>query len=81
MTQLKQKIAKNGLRVLFNGSLAASGATVVGHFPWFFTFNALNEAVRRSFDGVLLANWFTACSRGAVRAATFCCCMYRMCFV
>ena len=45
MTHLKQKIAKNGMRVLFNGSLAASGATIVGHFPWFFTFNALNEAV------------------------------------
>jgi hypothetical protein len=48
LTHLKTKIASNGPRVLFNGSLAASGATIVGHFPWFFTFNTLNEKVRSS---------------------------------
>ena len=34
-----------GPRVLFHGALAASGATMVGHFPWFFTFNTLQELI------------------------------------
>lgn len=39
---LKNKIGNNGLRVLFNGSLASSAATFVGHYPWFLTYNYLN---------------------------------------
>ena len=46
VSHLKQKLSKSGVRVLYNGSMAASTATVVGHFPWFFTFNMLNEKVR-----------------------------------
>ena len=46
LAHLRSKMSKNGIRVMYNGSLAASGATVVGHFPWFFTFNVLNEKVR-----------------------------------
>ena len=46
LTHLKTKISNNGVRVLYNGSLAASGATMVGHFPWFYTFNQLNASVR-----------------------------------
>ena len=38
---LKAKIGKSGPKVLFHGALAASGATYVGHFPWFFTYNYL----------------------------------------
>lgn len=39
---LKNKIGNNGPRVLFNGSLASSAATFVGHYPWFLTYNYLN---------------------------------------
>lgn len=42
---LAQKIRARGPFVLWHGSLAAASATAVGHFPWFFTFNTLNEAV------------------------------------
>jgi len=41
-TNLVSKCSKNGPSVLFHGSLAASSATFVGHFPWFFTYNYLD---------------------------------------
>ena len=28
---------------MYHGALAASAATFVGHFPWFFTFNYLDS--------------------------------------
>ena len=40
---LREKIKNNGFRVLYNGSLGACSATLVGHFPWFLTYNTLNE--------------------------------------
>ena len=45
MPILREKIKKNGPRVLYNGSLGACGATLVGHFPWFLTYNTLNEII------------------------------------
>ena len=40
---LKQKIKLNGISVLYHGSLGACGATIIGHFPWFVTFNTLSD--------------------------------------
>ena len=40
---LKDKIKIGGPRVLYHGAIGAMGATYVGHFPWFFTYNYLNE--------------------------------------
>jgi len=37
------KVGKSGPTVFWHGALGASGATFVGHFPWFFTFNFLDE--------------------------------------
>ena len=42
---LKQKIKLNGISVLYHGSLGACGATIIGHFPWFLTFNTLSEKI------------------------------------
>ena len=39
---LRTKIS-NGPLVLYHGSLAAASVTMVGHYPWFFTFNLLQE--------------------------------------
>lgn len=36
------KARTGGPGVFYHGALAAAGATYVGHFPWFFTFNTLN---------------------------------------
>lgn len=34
---LVKKVKVGGVPVLFHGALAASGATLVGHYPWFLT--------------------------------------------
>ena len=40
---LKNKINEGGYRVLYHGTLASMTATFVGHYPWFLTYNILNE--------------------------------------
>lgn len=41
------KIRMVGPFALWNGSIAAAGATFVGHYPWFFTYNLLSEKIPR----------------------------------
>lgn len=43
LSVLRAKMKVGGVPVLYHGALAASAATFVGHYPWFFTFNLLNE--------------------------------------
>ena len=38
---LREKIKTNGFHVLYNGGISAYSATLIGHFPWFLTFNTL----------------------------------------
>eukprot|EP00123_Amoebidium_parasiticum_P001495 comp12603_c0_seq1/m.7630 comp12603_c0_seq1/g.7630 ORF comp12603_c0_seq1/g.7630 comp12603_c0_seq1/m.7630 type:complete len:295 (-) comp12603_c0_seq1:52-936(-) len=45
---LMQKFKKGGVPVFFQGAIAASGATFVGHFPWFFTYNYLNDTLPKA---------------------------------
>ena len=40
---LKNKVKTNGPKTLWNGSGAAMSATFVGHYPWFMTYNYLNN--------------------------------------
>ena len=43
MDVLRSKIKKHGIKTIYNGSSAAFSGTVVGHFPWFYTYNYLKE--------------------------------------
>lgn len=45
LTKLGNKIKVGGPQVLFAGALGAMSATFVGHYPWFLTYNTLNEAL------------------------------------
>lgn len=45
LNHVKAKIARGGPTVLYHGALGAAGATMVGHWPWFFTFNSLQEHI------------------------------------
>lgn len=45
MGVLRNKMKVGGVPVLYHGALAAAAATFVGHYPWFFTFNTLNESL------------------------------------
>ena len=40
---LRNKINTSGYRVLYYGTLASMTATFVGHYPWFLTYNVLNQ--------------------------------------
>jgi hypothetical protein len=43
LKKLGAKMNKGGPLVLFHGALGAMTATFVGHYPWFYTYNFLNE--------------------------------------
>ncbi|DBA90454.1 hypothetical protein WJX77_004164 [Trebouxia sp. C0004] len=47
---LVAKVKTGGFPVLYHGALAASAATFVGHYPWFFTYNFLNEQLPQYDD-------------------------------
>jgi hypothetical protein len=51
---LSHKLKTNGPRVLYNGAIASSSATFVGHFPWFFTYNYLNQKLPNYEDQLFL---------------------------
>lgn len=71
------KVAKGGPTVLYHGALASAGATFVGHFPWFFTFNTLDKNIpvpdgtfqklsRTAFMG-FCSSFISDCSSNSIR--------------
>ncbi len=50
LTTLFSKLKTNGPSVFWYGSLAAASATFVGHYPWFFTYNLLDEKLPKYDD-------------------------------
>merc|ERR1740123_1022942 len=50
LKDVANKVRLSGPIVLWHGGGAAAGATFVGHFPWFFTFNYLNDAIPKPKD-------------------------------
>jgi len=57
---LLKKVETRGFGSLYDGSLATSSATLMGHFPWFLCHNYLNSILPnlRSNLGLLLRNAF-----------------------
>jgi len=55
---LLEKVKSRGFSSLYDGGLATSSATLMGHFPWFFCHNYLNSVLPlpRSNLGLLLRN-------------------------
>jgi len=52
---LKKKVRVDGVMTLWDGALANAAASFVGSYPWFLTFNALDELVPRADANVALA--------------------------
>lgn len=52
LPMLHTKYKASGIRVFYSGAIAASSATFVGHYPWFFTYNFLSEKLPSYGDGV-----------------------------
>lgn len=42
---LREKIKSEGPSALYNGAVASVLATIVGHYPWFFTYNTLSDVL------------------------------------
>jgi hypothetical protein len=42
---LVENVKENGIAPLYRGALASAAATAVGHFPWFLTYNFLNDVL------------------------------------
>ena len=45
LADLYDKVKLNGPGPLYRGAFASAAATAVGHFPWFLTYNYLNEVL------------------------------------
>ena len=50
LAQIFAKVKVKGPSVFWYGSLAAASATFVGHYPWFFTYNFLDEKLPKYQD-------------------------------
>ena len=58
---LRMKMRNHGPSVFFYGSMGAAAATMVGHYPWFFTHNYLENKIPKP-DG----KWEKLARRGAI---------------
>jgi len=45
MNIIKDRLKTQGISTLYHGSLASGSATIVGHFPWFLTYNYLQDLI------------------------------------
>lgn len=52
LAKLRNKVKIGGPTVLFHGAGGAFGATAAGHYPWFVTFNYLDEHMPWKNDGL-----------------------------
>ncbi len=48
ISNLRNKLRAKGPGIFYHGSLASAGSTVVGHYPWFTTFNILQEKIPKN---------------------------------
>ncbi len=50
--RLRERLASQGPSALYEGALATSAATFVGHYPWFATYNGLSAAIDAPCSGL-----------------------------
>jgi hypothetical protein len=48
LERLKAKVATDGLRALYTGSLASCAGSTLGYLPWFTTFNFMDGKLHKS---------------------------------
>lgn len=49
---INQRLKNEGISSMYSGSIAASLATFVGHYPWFLVYNVLSENLPTSYEGI-----------------------------
>ena len=70
MSILRNKIKTNGISTLYNGSSAAFSGTVIGHFPWFYTYNYLQDNMPYKNTDSSVVSFFRSGSIGFLSSAT-----------
>jgi len=65
---LRSKIANDGYKSLYNGARASYFGTLIGHFPWFYTYNYLQDEIPKQESAIL--NFFRSGSIGFCSSAT-----------
>lgn len=70
LNMLLSKIKQNGVKTLYNGSSAAFTGTVVGHFPWFYTYNYLQDSLPYKNTDSNVVSFFRSGSIGFMSSAT-----------
>lgn len=48
LQEVKNKVNTHGVRSLYHGYLGTVGATMIGYYPWFFTFGYLDKKLEKS---------------------------------
>ncbi len=43
LDRLRERVLESGPAPLYQGAIASAAATAAGHFPWFTTYNFLND--------------------------------------
>ena len=64
LNTLRNNIKTNGIKTLYNGGIAQSTATMMGHYPWFVTYNYLNNYFPSNQNDTKLASLGRAGSIG-----------------
>ena len=70
MSILRNKIKTNGISTLYNGSSAAFSGTVIGHFPWFYTYNYLQDNMPYKSTDSSILSFLRSGSIGFLSSAT-----------
>jgi hypothetical protein len=62
---LRERIQREGVGTLYAGAVASSLATLVGHYPWFLTYNYLSEHLPTAAEVLQLSVSATVSAGGA----------------
>ena len=66
---LQNRVKNEGIIALFSGGVASSAATLVGHYPWFLTYNYLSDTLPTADEFILFIHTITtqlAVSSGSI---------------
>jgi len=55
---VKDRVTNEGIKSLYLGSIASCGATIVGHYPWFLTYNTLSASLPTASELSSLADGY-----------------------
>jgi len=71
---IMKRIKLEGPSALYQGALASAVATIVGHFPWYLTYNTLSEKIPAASDDDLLLQLLRAAFIGFCASTVSDCC-------